>query len=218
MKILDTSSSNSGTLFVVSAPSGAGKTSLVNALLESTPDLDVAVSHTTRTMRKNEIDGENYHFVNTECFREMVAAGDFLESATVFENLYGTSIEAANRVLETGKHLILEIDWQGAQQVRRQVVATRSIFIFPPSLDALKSRLEHRAQDDEASMKRRSAAAFEEISHWQEFDYLIVNDNFDIALAELTDIVGGKGEMYRREQRSGPLAPLISDLLPQNRP
>ena len=210
--------STNGTLFVVSAPSGAGKTSLVNALLESRDDLGVAVSHTTRPKRPAETDGVNYHFVDEARFQAMIEHDEFLEWAKVFNNLYGTSIDAANKVLHGGQHLILEIDWQGAQQVRQQVPETQSIFILPPSLHALKDRLENRAQDDSESMKRRSAAAFEEISHWQEFDYLIVNDQFETALSELIDIVAGNGAALHRDQRKNALATLIEDLLSQKQP
>jgi guanylate kinase len=207
-----------GCLFVVSAPSGAGKTSLVRALIDTLPELGVAVSHTTRPQRPDETDGINYHFISIEAFRSQVARGDFLEHATVFDHLYGTSVSAANKVLEAGKHLVLEIDWQGAQQVRSRFPAARSVFIFPPSLKALRERLEGRAQDDPETVERRMNAAFEELSHWEEFDYLVVNDDFDMALNEMRQIVTGKGENFRKSARLEALNPLIRDLLPHKLP
>ena len=204
-----------GQLFVVSAPSGAGKTSLVRALIESSPAIGVAVSHTTRAKRPEEIDGTNYHFITPGQFRQMADNAEFLEWATVFGHLYGTSTEAVSQVLGAGKHLILEIDWQGAAQVRQKIPGTQSVFIFPPSLKSLRERLQNRAQDDEETVETRMAAAFEELSHWQEFDYLIVNDDFDTALSELKSVIEGTGLQYRRESRSEELAALIRDLLPQ---
>lgn len=209
------SKENSGQLFVISAPSGAGKTSLVRALMESSDTIGVAISHTTRVRRPEETDGINYHFVPEAEFTGMVGRGEFLEWATVFEHLYGTSTSAVNLVLGEGKHLILEIDWQGAAQVRQKLPDTRSIFIFPPSLDALRDRLENRAQDDVETVDKRMSAAFEELSHWHEFDYLIVNDRFDAALAELQAVIAGEGADYHRDKQLAALGPLINDLLPQ---
>jgi guanylate kinase len=206
---------NSGQLFVISAPSGAGKTSLVRALMESSDTIGVAISHTTRTRRPEETDGINYHFVPEAEFTGMVERDEFLEWATVFEHLYGTSTGAVNLVLGEGKHLILEIDWQGAAQVRQKLPGTHSIFIFPPSLSALRDRLENRAQDDVETVDKRMSAAFEELSHWHEFDYLIVNDQFDAALAELQAVVAGEGAHYHRDKQLKALGPLIEDLLPQ---
>ena len=208
----------SGNLFVVSAPSGAGKTSLVRALLEQLPEIDVAVSHTTRPQRPDESGGVNYHFIDEAAFRAMVEKEEFLEWATVFEHLYGTSVGAANLVMAKGKHLILEIDWQGAAQIRRRIPATQSIFIFPPSLKSLRDRLENRAQDDEATVDKRMNAAFEELIHYDEFDYLIVNDDFDTALNELIQIVGAHGDQFSKDKRLPALAPLIRELLPQKAP
>jgi guanylate kinase len=205
---------HSGQLFVISAPSGAGKTSLVRALMESSDTTGVAISHTTRARRPEETDGINYHFVPETEFTAMVERGEFLEWATVFGHLYGTSTNAANLVLDEGKHLILEIDWQGATQVRQKLSGTQSIFIFPPSLNALRDRLENRAQDDVATVDKRMSAAFEELSHWREFDYLIVNDQFDVALAELQAVVAGEGASYHRDKQLKALGPLIEDLLP----
>jgi guanylate kinase len=204
-----------GQLFVVSAPSGAGKTSLVRALMERSDTIGVAISHTTRAKRPEEQDGVNYHFVPEVKFTAMVDDGEFLESATVFEHLYGTSSNAANIILQQGKHLILEIDWQGAAQVRQKLPGARSIFIFPPSLSALRDRLDNRAQDDVETVDKRMSAAFEELSHWHEFDYLLVNDQFDTALAELQAVVAGEGAGHHRNKQLKALGPLIKNLLPQ---
>lgn len=202
----------SGRLFVISAPSGAGKTSLVKALIETDANIGVAVSHTTRQQRPEEENGVNYHFVDDAQFRRMIDAGEFLEWATVFEHLYGTSIAAANKVLDGGQHLILEIDWQGAEQIRQSLEQTTTIFVFPPSLKALRDRLESRAQDDTETVEKRMAAAFEELSHYAEFDYLIVNDDFNIALSELTEVVHGTGDNYHRNVRLPTLGGLLDDL------
>jgi len=201
-----------GRLFVISAPSGAGKTSLVKALMEADTSIGVAVSHTTRPQRPEEVDGVNYHFIDETRFRQMVDGEEFLEWATVFENLYGTSIAAANRVLDGGQHLILEIDWQGAEQIRRSLEQTTTIFVFPPSHKALRDRLEARAQDDTETVDKRMAAAFEELSHYAEFDYLIINDDFDVALSELTEVVHGSGDDYHRDVRLQQLTSLLEDL------
>ena len=195
---------NRGQLFVISAPSGAGKTSLVRALMERSNTIGVAISHTTRTKRPEETDGIDYHFVPEVEFNALVDRGEFLESATVFEHLYGTSASAVNLILHQGKHLILEIDWQGAAQVRQKLPGTQSIFIF-----------ENRAQDDVETVDKRMSAAFEELSHWHEFDYLIVNDQFDTALAQLQAVVAGEGADYHRNRQFRALGHLIEDLLPQ---
>ena len=204
-----------GQLFVISAPSGAGKTSLVRALMERSDTIGVAISHTTRARRPEETDGINYHFVTEVEFTAMVDDGEFLESATVFEHLYGTSTSAVNLILHQGKHLILEIDWQGAAQVRQKLPGAQSIFIFPPSLSALRDRLETRAQDDVETVDKRMSAAFEELSHWREFDYLIVNDHFDTALAELQAVIAGDGTGHHRNKQLKALGSLIKELLPQ---
>ena len=204
-----------GQLFVISAPSGAGKTSLVRALMEPSNTIGVAISHTTRAKRPEETDGINYHFVTEDEFNALVDRGEFLESATVFEHLYGTSTSAVNLILQQGKHLVLEIDWQGAAQVRQKLPGTQSIFIFPPSLGALRDRLENRGQDDVETVDKRMSAAFEELSHWHEFDYLIVNDQFDTALAQLQAVVAGEGADYHRNRQSKALGQLIENLLPQ---
>jgi len=178
-----------GILYTISAPSGAGKTSLVSALLnQGDPRLCVSVSHTTRTMRPGETDGVNYHFVTREEFLTMRSAGSFLESAEVFGNLYGTSALWVQAQLNSGMDVILEIDWQGAAQVR-QLIDTKSIFILPPSLETLQQRLNNRGQDDQATIDRRMQQARDEISHYGAADYLVINDNFDTALQDLCAIV-----------------------------
>jgi len=180
-----------GTLFIISAPSGAGKTSLVNALLKdgSDPLLGVSISHTTRARRPGEVDGVNYHFVTVEDFRAMQRDDAFLESAEVFGNLYGTSRAWVQAQLEQGFDVILEIDWQGARQIQTLVPSATWIFILPPSLEALEERLKKRAQDDEATIQKRIAAAKEELSHVREANYLVINDLFEAALFELRQII-----------------------------
>ncbi|MBU2099362.1 MAG: guanylate kinase [Gammaproteobacteria bacterium] len=178
-----------GTLYTISAPSGAGKTSLVNALLNQGDErLCVSVSHTTRAKRPGEIHGVNYHFVSREEFLIMRDVGTFLESAEVFGNLYGTSAVWVRSQLDEGRDVILEIDWQGASQVR-QLIATKSIFILPPSLETLEQRLTNRGQDDQDTISRRMQQARDEISHYGDADYLVINDNFDAALEDLRAIV-----------------------------
>lgn len=179
----------SGTLYVVSAPSGAGKTSLVKALVESTSGIRVSVSHTTRAMRPGEEDGINYHFVSTDTFQDMLGNADFLEHAEVFGNYYGTSKSWVDEQLSQGVDVILEIDWQGAAQVRRLMPETVGIFILPPSRSALKERLTGRGQDSEEVIKGRMAQAKEEMSHHVEYDYLIINDEFEVALRHFKALV-----------------------------
>ena len=178
-----------GTLYIISAPSGAGKTSLVKALIELTGNLRVSVSHTTRAMRPGEHDGVNYHFTSREAFLKQVGDGDFLEHAEVFGNLYGTSQQTVERTLAEGHDLILEIDWQGAQQVRRKLPNAHSIFILPPSQTALRERLTQRGQDDETVIDKRMAEAVAEMSHYVEFDSVVINDDFHTALDDLGAIV-----------------------------
>ncbi|PCJ46237.1 MAG: guanylate kinase [Moraxellaceae bacterium] len=178
-----------GTLYVVSAPSGAGKTSLVKALIEATENLCVSVSHTTRPIRPGETNGENYHFIDVDRFKELLSQTDFLEHAEVFGNYYGTSKTWVNQQLRAGEDVILEIDWQGAQQIRRQIPESVGIFVLPPSKAALEQRLNGRGQDPEDVIQHRLAEAAQEISHHVEYDYLIINDNFDTALAELQSII-----------------------------
>ncbi len=181
--------SSTGTLYTVSAPSGAGKTSLVNALLDRCPGLRVSVSHTTRPMRPGEVNGINYHFVDEDAFEAMLARNEFLEHARVFGNLYGTSRLWVEEQLAAGIDVILEIDWQGARQIRRLLPATRAVFILPPSRAALKQRLTSRGQDDSAVIAARLAEAVEEMSHYVEADFLVINEAFDRALEELLAIV-----------------------------
>lgn len=178
-----------GTLFIVTAPSGAGKTSLVKALVDSEQRLRVSVSHTTRTKRPSENDGVNYHFVDKPRFMEMLEAGDFFESAEVYGNHYGTSQLWVNEQLDAGLDVILEIDWQGAEQVRNLDPSACSIFILPPSLETLETRLRDRAQDDTATIEKRMSEAVAEISHVAEADFVVINDDFDTALADLAAIV-----------------------------
>lgn len=178
-----------GSLFVVSAPSGAGKTSLLKALVESVPGIRVSVSYTTRPIRPGEIDGVNYHFTTRKDFLEQVERGDFLEHAEVFGNLYGTSQRWVEEQLELGGDIILEIDWQGAQQVRRLMPAAVSVFILPPSREVLIKRLRGRGQDSEEIIALRTAEAITEMTHYAESDYLVINDQFEQALADLKAIV-----------------------------
>jgi guanylate kinase len=183
------SESASGTLFVVSAPSGAGKTSLVRTLLKRDSQVKLSVSHTTRSRRSAERDGDHYHFVDTATFELMRAGGEFLEHAQVFGHFYGTSHATVARRLAEGIDVILEIDWQGARQVRQHISGCVGIFILPPSLTQLRARLQSRAQDDPAVIDRRMQMAVQEISHYQEYDYLIVNDDFETACQELSALV-----------------------------
>jgi guanylate kinase len=194
--------SSRGILYTVSAPSGAGKTSLVNSLVESTPHLRVSISHTTRKIRPGETDGVNYHFVSREQFDAMLQKDAFLEHADVFGNLYGTSKEWVEGALASGEDVILEIDWQGAQQVRRLMPETVSIFILPPSRETLRGRLTGRGQDDPAVIEKRLAEARKEMSHYPECQYLVINDKFEEALADLKAVVRAERvRLNRQEQR-----------------
>lgn len=178
-----------GSLFIVAAPSGAGKTSLVNALVEQQADVRLSVSHTTRLPREGEVNGQDYFFVSQNGFAQMRDASAFLESATVFDNSYGTSSETVLAQLQRGYDVILEIDWQGAEQVRRNFPDSTSVFILPPSKAALEQRLRGRGKDNEEVIARRMSDAENEMSHYVEFDYLIVNDQFDAALTDLAAII-----------------------------
>lgn len=202
---------NTGLLFTVSAPSGAGKTSLVKALVERNPSVRISISHTTRAKRPGEADGRDYHFVTAAQFMERVNAGGFLEHAEVFGNYYGTSQQAVDELLSQGYDVILEIDWQGASQVRRLRPETVSVFILPPSREVLEQRLRGRGQDSEAVIARRLAAAREEISHYGESDYLIVNEDFERALSELETVV--RSQRLRREYQQRRFVDLIRQLL-----
>lgn len=200
-----------GTLYVISAPSGAGKTSLVKALLERQPALRVAVSHTTREPRRDEQEGVNYFFVSKEKFVEMLNNDEFLEHAVVFENYYGTASYWVDDCLNKGHDLILEIDWQGAQQVRRLMPEAKCVFILPPSRGTLRKRLVQRGQDSGAVIEHRVSKAISEITHYPEFDYLVVNDDFDTALRELESIViANRLQCLRQAEK---LEPLLKDLL-----
>ena len=200
-----------GTLFVISAPSGDGKTSLVKALLEQTENIGVSVSHTTRVMREGEQDGVDYHFIDKDSFVAMVGEGAFLEHAQVFDNYYGTAVANIEAKLKQGDDVILEIDWQGAAQVRKQLPYAVNIFILPPSQQALEERLRGRAQDSDEIIARRMRDAQNETSHYSEYDYLVVNDEFDNALIELKSIVLARRCRYGAQTQR--LAPLLKELL-----
>jgi guanylate kinase len=200
-----------GKLFVIAAPSGAGKTSLVRALMQRRPTLRFSISYTTRQQRPNERDGHDYFFVDKPQFERMVAAGDFLEHARVFDNYYGTSRSQVERILDAGQDVLLEIDWQGAQQIRRTLPECRSIFVLPPSRAALEQRLRSRGTDSDAVIARRLRDSLADLSHWSEFDYIVVNDDFDRATAELEAIVTGQGEHLRRDRAE--LQELLARLL-----
>jgi len=183
-----------GNLFILSAPSGAGKSSLIKALLsqESTRSMQVSVSHTTRDPRPGESDGEHYHFISVEKFKQQIAENEFYEHAEVFGNYYGTSEKAIDLQLTQGIDVFLDIDWQGAQQVRMKKPNVTTIFISPPSKIELESRLNKRGQDSDEVIQSRMAQAQAECSHYDEFDYIIVNDDFEQALSELTTIVNNQ--------------------------
>ncbi len=188
------SKSKRGHLFVVAAPSGAGKTTLVHKLMAMDDSLLFSVSYTTRPQRHTETDGKDYFFVSEEAFQAMVDAGDFLEHALVFDYRYGTSKTQVESMLNEGRNVILEIDWQGAQQVRSQMADCRSVFILPPSVEALKQRLTSRGTDSAEVIDRRFRDAIDDMSHWREFDFAVINDNLEAALAELADIVNNRGQ------------------------
>jgi guanylate kinase len=189
-----------GRLFVIAAPSGAGKTSLVRALMEREPGLRFSISFTTRKQRPNEQHGRDYFFVSREEFDRMVAAGEFLEHATVFDNSYGTARRQVEDSLAAGQDLILEIDWQGAQQIRRALPECHSIFILPPSRPELERRLRGRGTDSQEVIQRRLRDAAGDMGHWDEFDFVVVNDDFERALAELQAVVHDEGQASRRDR------------------
>ena len=202
---------NSGTLYIISAPSGAGKTSLVKALLERTEQITVSVSNTTRAARPGEVDGKDYHFTAIDTFKQMIAEDAFLEHAQVFDNFYGTSQASVMELMAQGIDVILEIDWQGAQQVREKMPAAVSIFILPPSREELENRLRGRNTDSEEIIARRMRDAISEMSHYKEFDYLVFNDDFDTALDELRAVI-----LARRQRAETQLVqnqPLLDALL-----
>jgi guanylate kinase len=198
-----------GDLFVVVAPSGAGKTSLVNAMLADASGIRLSVSFTTRAPREGEVDGREYHFVPRAAFEAMIAAGDFLEHANVYGNCYGTSRRWIEEQLAGGHDVLLEIDWQGARQVRSLFPGMVGIFILPPSLEELRRRLTARGKDPADVIERRMASAREEISHVLEFEYIIVNEQFDVALADLKAVV--RASRLSRERRAGRLSRLLDE-------
>ena len=202
-----------GKLFVISAPSGAGKTSLVRALLASRPNLVVSVSHTTRPPRPNEVDGLDYFFVSPERFAELLEANAFLEHARVFENCYGTGAAQVREQLAAGNDVLLEIDWQGARQVRRAMPDSTSIFILPPTRAALEQRLRERRTDSAETIARRLADASADMSHYNEFDFVVVNDQFDKAAVDVDTILDGGGRELRASRSE--LKPLIETLVRQ---
>ncbi len=199
-----------GNLFIVSAPSGAGKTSLVNALLSRDHEIDLSISYTSRPSRPGEVDGRDYHFVSRETFQAMAKRGDFLECAEVYGNLYGTSQSWIAAEIAAGRDILLEIDWQGAVQVRSKFPESIGIFILPPSLEALETRLKGRAQDSAEVIARRISSAREDVSHVSEFDYVIINDKLETALQQLESIVVAAG--LRRDRQIARLQALIHQL------
>lgn len=204
-------SSRRGKLFVIAAPSGAGKTSLVKALLERMPELHVSISHTTRNKRPTEVAGREYYFVSVPEFERLVDQKEFLEHARVFDNYYGTARKPVEAQLGSGNDVVLEIDWQGAQQVRQAMPEARTIFILPPSRRALEERLRNRATDSNEVIERRLRDAVGDMTRWREFDYVVVNDDFERAVADLMRIVSGSGEDLRAGRHD--LQPLLKRLL-----
>jgi guanylate kinase len=200
-----------GSLFVIAAPSGAGKTSLVKAVLDRDPTLRVSVSHTTRKQREKEIPGVDYNFVSVDEFRRLIGQEAFLEHAQVFDNFYGTGRAQVEALRNAGHDVILEIDWQGAQQVRKAQPDCKTIFILPPSRFELESRLRNRKTDSDQVIERRLRDAVADMSHYAEFDYVIVNDYFETAVAQLLAILRGGGTEF--DAKRPPLAPLLTDLL-----
>jgi guanylate kinase len=200
-----------GTLFIVAAPSGAGKSSLVNAVVAREPGIVLSISFTSRAPRPGERHAQHYHFVDKAEFERMIAAGDFFEHALVHGDYKGTARQSVEPQLKAGKDVLLEIDWQGARQVREKMCDCVSVFILPPSTDALETRMRNRGQDSDATIARRLAAAREEMSHFDEFDYVIVNENFDAAAAELRAIF--VAHRLRREAQKKRHAALIERLL-----
>ncbi|MCG9597775.1 guanylate kinase [Vibrio sp. Isolate25] len=202
-----------GTLYIVSAPSGAGKSSLISAMLETNPTyaMKVSVSHTTRGMRPGEQDGVHYHFVQKESFEELIEQGAFLEYAEVFGNYYGTSRPWIEENLDKGIDVFLDIDWQGARQIREQMPQAQSIFILPPSNGELERRLNARGQDSDAVIAKRMAEAKSEISHYSEYDYVIVNDDFDSALMDFKAII--RAERLKQDKQAAKYKGMLDALL-----
>ena len=202
---------NKGNLYIISAPSGAGKTSLVKEVISSLNSLSVSVSHTTRQKREGEIDGKDYFFISVEKFKMMQVDSAFLESAQVFDNFYGTAQKTVEDTLLQGNDVILEIDWQGAQQIRKLLPTSISIFILPPSIETLRQRLEGRGKDDAEIIARRMRDAVTEMRHYPEFDYVVVNEDFGVALNELKSIVIANRLVQARQSHN--LNTLLTDLL-----
>lgn len=200
-----------GILFIVSAPSGAGKTSLLQELVPADPRLSMSVSHATRPMRPGEQDGVHYHFVGVDEFEALIEAGAFLEHARVFDNFYGTSEAAVKAQLDAGQDVILEIDWQGARQVRHRFPLAVSIFIAPPSIDALRERLSNRGQDSAEVVQRRMDDARSELSHFLEYDYLVINDDFATALDDLRAVF--RAERLREPRQAAAAASALTEML-----
>ena len=203
--------SRRGNLFVIAAPSGAGKTSLVKALLARMPQLHVSISYTTRNKRPTEEHGREYYFVSVPEFQHLLSQGEFLEHARVFDNYYGTGRQPVEAQLSNGRDVVLEIDWQGAQQVRKAMPACKTIFILPPSRRALEERLRTRATDSNEVIERRLRDAVGDMTHWREFDYVVVNDDFEHAVTDLMRIAGDKSEDLRAGRPQ--LQPLLAELL-----
>lgn len=180
-------------LFVIAAPSGAGKTTLVHATVMNSPDLRFSISYTTRPQRSNEVDGRDYHFIDTAEFEKLRAKGDLLESATVFDNFYGTSRRQVEEILSGGHDVLLEIDWQGARQVRESMLDCVTIFVLPPSLAELERRLRDRRTDSDEVIERRLRDAVSDMGRWDEFDYVIINDDLDQAVADLEAVLSSEG-------------------------
>ncbi len=200
-----------GTLFIIAAPSGAGKSSIVNAVLANTPGIALSISYTSRAPRPGERHAQHYHFISAEQFQQMIAAGDFFEHALVHGDYKGTARQSVEPQLAAGNDVLLEIDWQGARQVREKMPDALSVFILPPSRQALETRMRNRGQDSEEVIARRLAAAREEMSHHSEFDFLIVNDDFDTAVREMQSIF--LSSRLRRERQVQRHADLIDTLL-----
>ena len=190
---------NSGTLFIIAAPSGAGKTSLVKALSKKTNNLRISTSHTTRQPREDEVEGEDYFFIEEKNFTDLIKKSFFLEYAKVFDNYYGTSRSLVESEIEAGRNVILEIDWQGAKQVKSTGLKVIGIFILPPNYQALRERLLNRKKDNIQTIERRMSAALEEISHYQEFDFIVINEDFEQTLTKLNEIiVSPNTNLYRQ--------------------
>jgi guanylate kinase len=202
---------DSAVLFIVSAPSGAGKTSLLRELVPADPRLVASVSHATRAMRPGEQDGVHYHFVSVERFEELAGQGAFLEHARVFDNYYGTAEDAVRNQLRQGLDVVLEIDWQGAEQVRRRFPEAVSVFVAPPSIDALRARLSARGQDSQEVVERRMRDARDQLSHFPEYDYLVINDDFSEALGDLRAIIAAERlrEPRQAERYAGALGEML---------